>query len=174
MLRRLGLEGSGSVRTTGDGAWSVRPVGIVGVFVEPVTADFRTALRARLKGAPSLAGLTEVYWRDSPPSAVLPFLIFADLYATSMINTSDSYYAEEAHQFDVFGLDDEETETLGEAAFDLLYPRHENPPLLFAEGYEMTRLPGQGRGPAQEAGGAIGGRPVWKFSFDYTWFIGKD
>ena len=48
-----------------------------------------------------------------------------------------------------------------------------NPPLVFSDGYEMTRTPGQSRGPEAQSGGRIGGDPVWNYSFDYTFLVGK-
>jgi len=172
-LKRLGLGGSGSVRTTGDGAWALEPVVIAGMFAEPVTADFRTALRARLKGAPELAGLTEVYWRRSPPSAILPFLIVDDLSSTPRHLTGDYYTATDL-QFTIFSPDDREAETLGAEAWSALAPGEGDSPLLFVEGRELRqRVPWMMRGPTADEKGVINGKTVWRTHFDCRFFIAR-
>jgi len=100
-------------------------------------------------------------------------MVISRLYQTPFLNTSDSYYKEVACQFTVLSRDDEEADALGSAAYDALFPEQANPPLVFADGYEMTRTPGQSRGPEALAWGRTGGDPVWLYRFDYTFLIGK-
>jgi hypothetical protein len=143
------------------------------VVPEPVADDFLTSLRKRLKAVPALSTLAEVYLSTSPPSAEFPFAVINRLYQLPFLNTTDSYYKEVACQFTVYSRDDEEADALGSAAYDALFPRHENPPLFFSDGYEMTRTPGQSRGPESQAWGRVAGDPVWRYRFDYTFLVGK-
>ncbi len=143
------------------------------VIPEPVTVDFLSALRQRLKSMPALSRLVEVYLTTSPPSAELPFLVINRLYQIPFLNTTDSYYKEVACQFTIYSSDDEEADALGSAAVDSLFPEHVNPPLVFTDGYEMTRTPGQSRGPEAQTWGRTAGDPVWRYRFDYTFLVGK-
>lgn len=138
------------------------------------TATFLEALRAFLAETGSLAALDDVYLHRAHPGAEFPHLIINRLYQTPFINTEDSYHKEVGVQFTVFSQDADEAETLGDAAYDALYPSDGYEPLEFAEGYEMTRLPGTSHGPTSDAWGATDGDPVWRQHFDYVWMIGKD
>ena len=50
----------------------------------------------------------------------------------------------------------------------------DDPLILFADGYEMERFPGQSAGPTGMTDGSPGGDMVWQYQFDYEWLIGKD
>ena len=130
------------------GILSLWPPFRVGEYVAPVPAgDFLSALRARLLATPSLAALSDVYLTTSPPGATMPYLVVSRLYQTPAVNTSDAYIKEVGMQFTILSLDASEADTLSAAAFDALLHREANPPIVFDEGYEMARFPGQARGP---------------------------
>lgn len=171
-----GAAGSGGMfgrAYFGGRYWGSRYWGGGDVTAAP-TATFLEALRAFLLADDTLADLTDVYLHTAPPGSEYPHLVISRLYQTPFLNTEDSYHKEVGVQFTAFSQDAAEAETLGDAAYDALFPFDGHDPLEFAEGYEMTRLPGTSRGPTADARGPIAGDPVWRQHFDYTFLVGKD
>jgi hypothetical protein len=144
------------------------------VIPEP-TATFLEALRTRLLAMDGLEELADVYLTTSPPSAAFPFLVFNRLWSDPEMNTGSGYTEEVEVQFDVFSQDDEEVSALGDAAYDgLIWDAADPDPLLFARGYEMARLQGRRDGPMIDGSGRVGGDPVWRYRFQYTFLLGRD
>ncbi len=143
------------------------------VVPEPATDDLLTSRRKRLKSMPALFPLAKVYLTASPPPAEFPFVVINRLSQMSFLNTTDSYYKEGACHFTIHSKADEEADALGSAAYDSLFPEYANPPLVFADGYKMTRTPRQSRGPEAQTWGRVEGNPVWRYRFDYAFLSGK-
>lgn len=140
---------------------------------EPVTDNFLAALRTRLRSIADLSPIGDIYLTTSPPEAAYPYLVINRLWQSPFINTSSSYYKEVGVQFTLLSQDADEADTLGNAAYDALFPEDANPSLVFTDGYEMTRSPGQSHGPDAQTSGRTSGDPVWMYRFDYTFLIGK-
>jgi hypothetical protein len=150
------------------------PFTLVGTDPIPPSSDedFRTALRAYLVDHPSLSTLAGVYWNRDYPGAPLPHLIFNLITKRKLVITTSKYYTEATYQFTILASDDEEAETLGEAAYDCLLPMAVNGPIIFAGGYEMGRSPGQARGPETRDDAVVGSDQVWMYHFDYKFTFG--
>jgi hypothetical protein len=144
------------------------------VVPEPDAATFLEALQTRLVGLDALESLSGVWLNNPPPGAAFPYLIFHVIDQDAEINTSESYWESALMQYDVLSTDAGEAHDLGTAAREALLPRSTNPPLEFADGYEMARLPGRRRGPYDDGGGDPGGRTVWRYRFEMTHMIGRD
>jgi hypothetical protein len=140
---------------------------------EPVTDDFLTALRTRLREADGLEELSNVYLESAPQAAAAPFLVVNPLGTTAFENNSDSHYEEASYQFDVLARDAAQAKRLGLAAYEALQWDRTDP-LLFVEGYEMSRHRDRPVGPRREGSGWVGGRPVWRWRFDVNFLIGVD
>lgn len=145
-------------------------------YVPPplATEDFLTALRNFLLDVPGLAGLTGVFhWRaGSAPTGRYPFLFFKRLHQTTIFITTKHFYRVAVFQFDVLAQDEEEADTLGQAAYDALTQGAGAETILFAGGYEMGRSPQQFHGPDEEPGLRPGGVQVWRCRFDCEFQIG--
>lgn len=143
-------------------------------YTEPTvgTEDFRSALRTYLLSLTELAGLDAIYWSSSPSGADMPYMVISRLWQRTNVVTTAVYYKEAAYQFTIISMDDEEAETLGQSAHDALLPLADAEEIAFTGGYEMTRIPGQNRGPDAQNTGMVGGDKVWIYSFDYTWLLG--
>ncbi len=137
------------------------------------TVDLLSALRTYLLSLPALAGLADVYLRQSGPQPTYPFLVMTDINAYPQINTTSSYYEPTMIQCNVFAESEPDASSLGVAAFNALLPIPANPKLTFADGYEMTRLPGMHR-IGLDPGLSSGGKPVWNYIFSYNWLIGRN
>lgn len=83
-----------------------------------------------------------------PGSVSYPFLAVDPLrYSRSTFNTKRTYEKDEFFQVTVASLDPKESETLGLKAEELFNPFRsiDNPSLVIDDGYEVSRLPGDGR-----------------------------
>jgi hypothetical protein len=140
----------------------------------PATEDFRTSLRAFLLASEGLEDLEgRIYWSNSPPSVEYPFMILSRLWEKTIIITTHVFYRECAYQFTIFSFDDEQAETLTEAAHNALLPIEDYDPIRFIGGYESSRKPGRVIGPDSQPMGMIGGETVWRCSFDYEFILGN-
>jgi hypothetical protein len=161
------------------------PFGADGDTPVTVTDDFRTALRARLLAAPGLEPLVEpvevpgrepvgnrVYWstvRAAPFPHIRIYRIGGD---RRMENSADGGPFWRRLQFSILSDDDEEAETISEAAYAAL-EWDANDPLLFVEGYEMARFPDELMGPDEQSGAGPNGDDVWMSHFDVEFLMGK-
>lgn len=165
---------------------SIHITGIVGLappfaldgsdYIPPGTSedDFVTALRNFLISQDALSGLSGIYFSKAVVGAEYPYMVFNRLWQRTVVLTRADTYKEAAYQFTVLAMDAFECDAIGQAAYDSLLPIANAEAILFAEGYEMTRSPGQSRGPDAQNVGLVGGDPVWQFSFDYTFLLGKN
>jgi len=137
------------------------------------TVDLLSALRTYLLSLPALAGLSDVYLRQTGPRPTYPFLVTTDINAYPEINTTSSYFEPTMLQFNVMAENEPDATSLGTAAYNALLPIPANPTLTFSDGYEMTRLPGMHR-IGLDPGLSSGGKPVWNYMFSYRWMIGRN
>jgi hypothetical protein len=138
-----------------------------------VTDDFRTALRARLLAAPGLEPLGDrVFWSSARAAAFPHLRIYRIGGDRREENTVDGGPFWRRLQFSILSADDEEAETISEAAYAAL-EWDVNDPLLFVEGYEMARFPDELMGPDEQSGAGPNGDDVWMSHFDVEFLMGK-
>lgn len=154
-----------------EGSGTFRPITCRAGYL---AVDLREAIRRRLKSDPTVAaGVVDVYWEEPTAPNNYPYLVFSTVSEQTFPNTSDSWIEEDTFLFKVVAYGDEQAETLGEAAWECLRPKEGDSPLLFAEGQEITRIPGTKQRPMELPGEGPGGRDLWQYVFDYLFMIGR-
>ncbi len=145
----------------------------LGMDPPPVPPDIEAAARALLTSLPELAALSgRIYTGNVPQTPTRPFLVMSMLFADPELNNSSSWPEEYRIQYTVVSETYPEARTLGKAALSALNPP-KNPPLVFADGNEQTRLIGRRRyffapGPSANAMG------LCHWSFDVIHRVSRD
>ena len=103
-----------------------------------------------------------------------PALPYATVYATAMpdeVTTEDGFLRNYLVQFSAFATTDIQAETLGTVLGSIFTTKKGTPPLVWVNGYEMTRLPGNTRliAPRDLSPGS---QPVWQKYLEFTWVTG--
>lgn len=142
------------------------PPAAVGTWLE--------ALASLLRAAPELEGVRSIYLKGVPPlrptdplEGRYPYLLISPIdYRPLVTNSRTSQWGPQEVQYTLCAIGDVDAETLGEAAYDALWPRVGYRRIRFANGAETGRI--AGKQFLTEQPGRVRGRAIWHFAFFYT------
>lgn len=139
-----------------------------------VPPDLESAVIARFQATTPLAPLAaRMFTGNVPQFPARPHLIISHVDGRPELNSSTSFAEEYRLQYTIVSENFQEARTLGWALYSALIPRPENPPLVFADGSEDTRLLGShryywGPGPSSAA------QALCYWTFSCTHRVGRD
>lgn len=147
-------------------------LGRTGAATAAAAATLLDALEDYLTTVGPLAGLGgRVYLSMTGVRPTYPLLVMDALPIEVEENNSDTYLSWEPVQFTVLSTDDLEADKLGRRAWRALLPKPQNPAMVFADGEEVTRLPGGYRPPVMQPQPGPQGNPIFGVSFDIRWLL---
>lgn len=139
-----------------------------------VAVDIEAAIIARFQATSSLALLgSRMFTGNVPRFPARPHLILSHIDGRPELNSSTSRPEQYHLQYTIVSESRSEARDLMWAAYSALIPRPENPPMLFLDGSEDTRLLGNYRwysGPGPSSAAQV----LWYWTFDCVHRVGRD